>query len=287
MNVADAPDEPSRPEPGGRPSSRAVVESRLTNLHRALYRRWGRAGPSGAITLVALVSSVTMTAVYQSLLDYTPELHRQGLGIAVAVTLTVAPPLAMLFGLLSANLLALEAQLKDQAMRDALTGVPNRRWILERGAQAIARGAAPASAFGVLMVDVDHFKSINDRLGHAAGDAVLREVATRLGARLRRTDRFGRYGGEEFLVVTEDRDPDSLRAAAEAIRQTLAQASLVADGIAIPITVSVGGALHPAGSPTRTFETTLRRADAALYRAKAAGRDRVEIAPPDADQRSG
>src|SRR6202008_3547847 len=133
-------------------------------------------------------------------------------------------------------------------------------------------------AFSVLMIDVDHFKRINDAHGHPAGDAVLREMAQLLRETLRRVDSLGRYGGEEFVAVLPHTSPDEARQTAERIRHQVQQRRFHAGESEVRISVSVGMATCPApgiDSPA----ALLRAADKALYRAKEAGRNRVASCP--------
>jgi diguanylate cyclase (GGDEF)-like protein len=137
------------------------------------------------------------------------------------------------------------------------------------------------AAGGVLMIDVDHFKRVNDRFGHQAGDQVLVAVAADLARVLRPTDRLGRYGGEEFLVVTEDRTPQALQQFAESVRAAIAQTDLGGVAPDLAVTVSVGGAMLAAiDDPQRDLAASLHLADVALYRAKVAGRDRALLEMP-------
>jgi diguanylate cyclase (GGDEF)-like protein len=178
---------------------------------------------------------------------------------------------------LQEQLLAAQEALRHEASHDPLTGLWNRAVILDRLERELARGRREAKAVGVLMVDVDHFKRINDTHGHPAGDAVLREVSRRLPAAVRTYDTVGRYGGEEFLLVLPECDADRTAQLGERLRQAVAAAPLDLPGAAIRVTISVGGAAT--GQPERADAATLvRAADAALYRAKRRGRNRVEMA---------
>ncbi|WP_198034152.1 sensor domain-containing diguanylate cyclase [Acidihalobacter ferrooxydans] len=171
--------------------------------------------------------------------------------------------------------------LQEQATRDPLTGLYNRRTlneVLVRESAAARRSGRP---FALALVDLDHFKAINDTHGHAAGDAVLICAADIMRGHIRAQDIACRYGGEEFLLVLRDSDAGRAVALAERLRRALATASL--GGLpAGRVTVSIGVAVfQPA--PSETPEATLRRADEALYRAKDEGRNRVVCATaPDA-----
>lgn len=156
------------------------------------------------------------------------------------------------------------------AYSDALTGVPNRRAVLERLEEGLRR-QPPAQ---VLMIDIDHFKSINDRYGHEAGDRVLREVAQTLRASLGEDGMLGRLGGEEFLVLAPQGDLADL---AERLRTAVAGLRCTDELADLRISISLGGARARAGE--LRSEQLLQRADEALYRAKAEGRDRAVLAP--------
>jgi diguanylate cyclase (GGDEF)-like protein len=125
----------------------------------------------------------------------------------------------------------------------------------------------------VIMVDVDHFKKVNDSRGHAAGDAVLRIIASGISAMVRPYDSVGRYGGEEFLIIAAGCGLGETWELADRVRTHVAGCSIMAGGVAVQVTLSLGVAT---GESATDIEKVLRDADAALYRAKAAGRNRVE-----------
>jgi diguanylate cyclase (GGDEF)-like protein len=179
---------------------------------------------------------------------------------------------------LQEQLLAAQEALRHEASHDPLTGLWNRAVILDRLEGELARCRREAKAVGVLMVDVDHFKRINDAHGHPAGDAALREVSRRLTAAVRPYDTVGRYGGEEFLLVLSECDAVRTAQLGERLRQAVAAPPLDLPEGPVEVTISVGGAATDA--PERADGAGLvRAADAALYRAKGAGRNRVEMAP--------
>ena len=171
----------------------------------------------------------------------------------------------------------LERQLQDAAATDFLTGLPNRRHIMARMEQELARVRRDDQALvAVLMFDLDLFKNINDRYGHAMGDDVLKHFSQVLMHELRKVDSVGRIGGEEFLIILSGADMADAFGFAERVRARLAGAPLCTGDLLIPITVSIGiSALRQADV---TITTSLSRADGALYQAKQAGRDRVVIA---------
>ena len=174
---------------------------------------------------------------------------------------------------LNRTLVKHEAMLRAHSERDALTGLANRRQFREvmrvRGGEQAFKGA-------LLMVDVDHFKRVNDRYGHAAGDRVLVEVARRLSAAMRGDDLVARWGGEEFLAFVPDVHGAELDQLAERVRQTMNQAPVVLEnGIAIETTVSIGYAAFPlpASHVPVTWEQAVNLADLSLYTAKNQGRN--------------
>jgi diguanylate cyclase (GGDEF)-like protein len=163
-------------------------------------------------------------------------------------------------------------QLEQLATRDALTGVHNRRALTEELAlatEAFARGA-PAAA--IVVLDLDHFKRINDEFGHEAGDRVLVAFADCVRAHVRSIDRLFRLGGEEFVLLLARAPASGLRPFTDTLRERVRASLRGPDG---PVTVSAGVAMLRTGEG---WEAWLRRADAALYRAKASGRDRTEVA---------
>jgi diguanylate cyclase (GGDEF)-like protein len=174
-------------------------------------------------------------------------------------------------------LAAANAQLRRQGERDALTGLANRRHFLGAVGGFQREGRLHASLF---VVDVDHFKRINDELGHAAGDAVLVEVGARLQRTLREGDLVARWGGEEFLLLVRTQEPAAVELLAQRLLESLAGAPVRHRDDSIPISGSIGFASFPlavAGEPGApvTWELALELADAAMYAAKTAGRDRA------------
>lgn len=166
------------------------------------------------------------------------------------------------------------AELDRVARIDMLTNIYNRRHLDEHLRSVISAARRHDRTIGVLLVDIDHFKDVNDEHGHLAGDAVLREVAARLQRAIRTEDALGRWGGEEFLAVLTDTPPEGVRVMAERMRQVIAAAPFTLDdGSQIRVTVSVG---HTNG--TEDAEVLVHRADDALYVAKAEGRNRVAAA---------
>jgi diguanylate cyclase (GGDEF)-like protein len=167
-------------------------------------------------------------------------------------------------------------QLKQMAETDFLTGVLNRRSFYSAAERELSAARRYVRGLAVVMLDIDHFKAINDRHGHQAGDEVLKAVAATCRAECRGSDMVARYGGEEFVLLLQEAHPGDAREAAERIRAALATAPVMVGDLAIPVTASLGVAT--AGPETAGVDQLVRTADAALYRAKAEGRDRVVAA---------
>ncbi|HST61489.1 MAG TPA: EAL domain-containing protein [Longimicrobium sp.] len=170
-----------------------------------------------------------------------------------------------------------EELLLHHALHDVLTGLPNRSLLIDRLNIALRRTARSGGSVGVLFMDLDGFKVVNDSLGHATGDRLLDAVARRLEGCLRPSDTVARMGGDEFTVLLEDlRDAAEARAVAERVHEALREA-FVLDGRPVFTTASVGIAVGAAGA---TPESLLRDADTAMYRAKSQGRARCEVFDP-------
>lgn len=175
------------------------------------------------------------------------------------------------------GLIAAREELRFRATHDELTGLANRRVILEAISREHARHLRDGGSFGIILIDLDHFKNINDTHGHLAGDAVLKEAARRMTNSVRPYDTVGRYGGEEFLVLVPSCDPEGAMKLAERIRESLHAQPIVADVGPVHITASCGVAASSSANPLDP-QNLLRLADEALYRAKEQGRNRSELA---------
>lgn len=172
------------------------------------------------------------------------------------------------------ELLQAQESLRFHAEHDALTGVLNRRAVRDLLRRELARCRREKHTLGVIVVDVDHFKKINDRYGHAAGDAVLVTVVQRITSMLRTYDSLGRYGGEEFLIVAPGCDLPVAQRLAERIRATISDEAIDLGDNSAKVTVSMGVTLGTADSDP---EFLVAQADTAMYTAKRNGRNRVEI----------
>ncbi len=169
-----------------------------------------------------------------------------------------------------------ELELERQATTDALTGIPNRRYFFQHGEMMFtATHEHQNGMLSGLMIDIDHFKSINDRYGHATGDIVLQEVASRLKHHLRPGDLLARYGGEEFAVLLPRTAQAGSLTIAERLRTAIAERPVATPAGAIMLTVSIGVA--QADKDTASLENLLSCADSALYQAKNAGRNQVVV----------
>ena len=169
------------------------------------------------------------------------------------------------------------ATLQTLSVTDALTGVPNRRYWDLRLAEEIARAQRYRYPLAVLMVDIDHFKRVNDTYGHQVGDVALQQVASRLRSNLRRTDVLARYGGEEFGVLAPQTSLEAAKVLAERLRHAIASEPVqVNSDLSISLTISVGVAVFPEHGQNES--DLVAAADAALYRAKEEGRNCVRVA---------
>ena len=221
------------------------------------------AGRLLALAVLALVSHGTM--LYLAHLN-DPRMDTTGALTEFVVLLVVLPWFAVMGGYVN----RLRQRIVELAVRDELTGAYNRRHLMEALTRERARADRLGTPFSVCLIDVDHFKAINDSLGHAAGDAVLKALPAVFCAGLRPIDVLGRFGGEEFLLILPGADLAGARAVAERIRAGVENADLAGLGRRVRITVGVAE-LRPAEEPG----ALLARADAALYAGKSQGRNRV------------
>jgi two-component system cell cycle response regulator len=171
---------------------------------------------------------------------------------------------------------AIEAQYHEQILHmasvDGLTGAFNKRYFEDAVGRLAAARQASAAPLALVVFDIDHFKKINDTWGHAAGDAVLKQLAEVVRGQVRDRDTFCRVGGEEFAILLEGTALAAARGAAEFIRGSIEMTDFVFEGKRIPVTMSLGVAEHEAGEEASAF---FKRADARLYEAKHGGRNRV------------
>ncbi len=193
-------------------------------------------------------------------------------GFALLYSATPMVVTTLVLGIVNARL---RQQLRSRAMTDELTGVMTRRALRELFTSLLSDALRREKQVAALMLDLDHFKTINDRYGHPAGDAVLRQVANTMQDQLRADALLARYGGEEFAIVTPVDDMRTARIIAERLRSAIANTPIaITPQIQLAVTVSIGVTMC---TQSQTLDMALLRADEALYRAKRAGRDRVEI----------
>jgi diguanylate cyclase (GGDEF)-like protein len=169
----------------------------------------------------------------------------------------------------------LSAELARTALTDPLTGIDNRRHFMHRAQEELKRARRYERSFSLLMIDVDHFKRINDDFGHTIGDQVLVALAATIHKALRETDMLARYGGEELIIGLTETGREGALVVAERLRRLVASTSIA--GLERRVTISVGVAAL--GKDVESVEQLIERADAALYRAKREGRDRVAVDP--------
>lgn len=170
----------------------------------------------------------------------------------------------------------LYAEVQQLAVIDELTGIYNRRGMLQFGEREFTRSARFQRPLSIIMVDLDHFKTVNDSLGHAAGDHVLQQVADCLQAKARSVDILARYGGEKLLLLLPEADLATAVHVAERLRRNLEEASISVGGETVRVTASFGVAALAADTPS--LASLIAKADTAVYLAKRAGRNRVATA---------
>ena len=169
-----------------------------------------------------------------------------------------------------------ELELRQVATKDSLTGALRRRTFYERASGQVEQARRYARSLSFVSLDIDHFKAINDRFGHQAGDAILQEVGKLVRTEIRAVDLFARVGGEEFILALPETDAQAAAILAERLRLILETACVNRENPALCVTASFGVAEFRAED--RTVDDVLKRADEALYQAKAAGRNRVRRA---------
>lgn len=203
--------------------------------------------------------------------------------VLASAWLTVLSAESLLFSISIAFVaLAIGKERSEQGHRvaarvDPLTGLANRRAFLADGDTITRHQFSRGRPVAVFLIDLDHFKAVNDKYGHAMGDRVLKLFAEICGEKLRASDLVGRLGGEEFAVLISDATRDNAFLVAERIRTAFQDAGRMVEGEPLAATLSIGVAISQ--DPEQNFETMLSQADQALYRAKGRGRNRVELAP--------
>jgi diguanylate cyclase (GGDEF)-like protein len=171
-----------------------------------------------------------------------------------------------------------QKEMFERTVRDGLTGLFNRTYFLNQIGPLADRNSVRGLGLAVLMLDVDHFKRVNDQYGHDVGDRVLREVASVLRQSMRSDDLVARYGGEEFIAALPVAAPDQATERAERIRGCLSERRIIVGGLSLRVTASIGLAFAPAGRP-KIPAALINSADQGLYQAKNNGRNRVVFGP--------
>ncbi|MDB5613639.1 MAG: hypothetical protein JWQ22_1292 [Devosia sp.] len=226
-------------------------------------------------TMIAITTSCLVTALVMLVLPDSGAYFWYNMIVAVVSPLVSAPGLTLVAISMVYQLNTAQTALTLAAETDELTGVSNRRSFMTQAELAFANAQAGGTPFTIVMIDIDHFKAINDTHGHSVGDDVLRDVAQACQAALRASDCFARFGGEEFVALLQLTDTAGAAAVAEILRKTVAV--LAFENRTPPtVTVSLGVASYLASS--ESLHDILNEADRQLYAAKAAGRNRVMVA---------
>jgi len=233
--------------------------------------RFAVLGVGGLMLVGATCRTLASWPALSERLSLTPALVGE-IWLVVAMVIEILLPVSLLL-LTSERLLR---NLEQQARHDSLTGILNRRAFLDRAEEECARAIRHSRPAAVLLLDIDHFKQINDTSGHHAGDETLRAVVATIKATLRKEDLFCRFGGEEFCLLLPDVDLAGGARLAERIRALVAALRVPFDARELCVTVSIGAAAI--GLTLPSIQAALKAADLALYGAKSSGRDRVEVA---------
>jgi diguanylate cyclase (GGDEF)-like protein len=253
-----------------------------------LYAAWAIAnrGPKdaqgagrflGAVLVFAVITWTARVLAMLAALDAQGAINeRIDLVVSVFAIAQMVNGVAATLCLVWIDVRLMQAELARAAHTDALTELPNRRAVRSRFDEECARAARRGERFALALFDVDHFKQVNDRHGHAAGDKVLRAVGAALDQGKRSEDVLGRIGGEEFLVLLAQPSASGAREAADRLRLAASAAQVGADAGPVRVTVSAGVAMYP--DDGRDWDHLFAAADRRLYAAKNAGRDRVEAA---------
>ena len=199
---------------------------------------------------------------------------RRGSPLALTMSVCALTMVIARFALTVRANTAMLLHARHEASTDALTGLPNRRHLETQLYSRLEELRRSGIGFGLLFIDIDHFKQINDRHGHEVGDQVLRIVADTLSLSVRPFDMLGRWGGEEFLGVLPHTDLENLRAIAERLRVLVSYSRADTDNCTVTATISAGGTV---AAPADSAESLLKRADHLMYVSKKNGRNRVTV----------
>ena len=234
----------------------------ISNVHIRYQRAW----LAIAIGLVLMLERRILPLWRYVSADELPPFSDTIFGLMISVAMLVG-----VFGLRN-----LFDELVEQAETDSLTGLNNRRVIMQKASLELERSQRGEHPLSLLMVDIDHFKKINDTYGHSSGDAVLAWLGKITKAQCRRVDTLGRIGGEEFLIILPDTKPSGAISVAERIRRIISATPVkLNDKTEVSITVSIGMSTNIWMTREPTLQSMLKQADKALYQAKNQGRNRL------------
>jgi diguanylate cyclase (GGDEF)-like protein len=250
-----------------------------------LLAKIGRLGTVIIITLIAVVASLAITLAAVTLLnDQGNALHTEiAVMLAAGIPLLVTPPIAWFLVDLLLRVHRAEQEMRSLASYDSLTGLPSRHAFFDNANNYVSLAQREKSPFSVMIIDLDHFKSINDRFGHPAGDAVLKLFADVVNSIARRSDIIGRVGGEEFAIVLPSTNTSEALEFSERLHHAINQAVLKYKDSAIRYTVSIGLSEFDTDSED-SIDDLLARADLALYQAKQSGRNQTATFNPQLTQ---
>lgn len=238
-------------------------------------------GTLGALLVVSTIAERAGMIPYAPLMnafrDESARLHTTWILSLGVIPLLASTLILAMFSYVIAQWRGREELLKELCRTDYLTGVDNRRSFMERAETEFVRARRFGNALAVVILDIDHFKRVNDGYGHGTGDEVLKVVAKILAAEVRRHDLLSRYGGEEFAVLLAETDEAQAHVMAERCRRKIEETRFVYGGAAIRVTASIGVAACPQ-KQVENVEQLIKLADDALYSAKSAGRNQVVIA---------
>lgn len=227
-----------------------------------------------------LVLAVTFSVIFSVLICYViysisnnGESFREWIVAAILAPLIISPIVSYSVLSLAHRLNATQDALRKAATTDLLTGIANRRYLLDHAMTVLSRVVDEPRPISLLLIDIDRFKSINDQYGHAVGDEAIVAVTNACQSRLRSIDLFGRWGGEEFLVLLDGSNAEGARRVAESLRAAVEAVRL--PNCPCPLTISIGIATSANGQDPKAFDHMLSSADHELYQAKKNGRNRV------------
>jgi diguanylate cyclase (GGDEF)-like protein len=230
----------------------------------------------GAILALAVLGWVARIITLVAALDGTNDAQRLDLILSLFAVAQMVIGVAATLALVWIDVQLMQAELSRVAHTDALTGLPNRRAVRVRFGEESSRAARHGQRFALAVFDIDHFKQVNDRYGHATGDEMLKAVATALTSGKRSEDVLGRIGGEEFLMIVAQQSMEGAREAAERLREAVSSTQVEVGADKVRVTVSAGVAMYPEDG--QDWDHLFAVADRRLYAAKRGGRNRVEAA---------